>query len=162
MPHSYKHSDKSALPFSQGKELVLRCLDYFSRELKGFDRKQAVFNFPYNKSTPELEAWLPTQVRAFRTGGGGLNPLPSKSQVKLTCTGFGPDNCEQHLDNEIEKLLAQDSGWLIYNLHGLDDEGWGPVRSSYLEELLERLLAIDSVAILPAGKALQDFGSSRA
>jgi peptidoglycan/xylan/chitin deacetylase (PgdA/CDA1 family) len=162
MPHSYKHSDKSALPLSQAKELVLRCLYYFSRELKGFDRKQAVFNFPYNKSTPELEAWLPTQVRAFRTGGGGLNPLPHKGQVKLTCTGFGPDNCEQHLDNEIEKLLAQNSGWLIYNLHGLDDEGWGPVRSSYLEELLERLLAIGSMAILPTGKALQDFGSSRA
>lgn len=162
MPHSYKHADKSALPFSQGKELVLRCLDYFSRELKGFDRKQAVFNFPYNSSTPELEAWLPTVVRAFRTGGGGLNPLPSKSQVKLTCTGFGPGNCEQHLDNEIEKLLALDSGWLIYNLHGLDDEGWGPVRSSYLEELLERLLAIDSVVIMPAGEALQNFGSSRA
>jgi peptidoglycan/xylan/chitin deacetylase (PgdA/CDA1 family) len=162
MPHGYKHADKAAMPFSQAKELILRCLDYFSRELKGFDRTEAVFNFPYNSSTPELEAWLPTVVRAFRTGGGGINPLPYKGQVKLTCTGFGPGNSEQHLNNEIEKLLAQDSGWLVYNLHGLDDEGWGPVRSSYLEELLERLLAIDSVVIMPAGKALQNFGSSRA
>jgi peptidoglycan/xylan/chitin deacetylase (PgdA/CDA1 family) len=162
MPHGYKHADKAAMPFSQAKELILRCLDYFDTELKGFDRTEAVFNFPYNSSTPELEAWLPTQVRAFRTGGGGLNPLPHKGQVKLTCTGFGPGNSEQHLDNEIEKLLAKDSGWLVYNLHGLDDEGWGPVRSSYLEELLERLLAIDSVEIIPAGKALQNFDSSQA
>ncbi|UCC22726.1 MAG: polysaccharide deacetylase family protein [Planctomycetota bacterium] len=162
MPHSYKHSDKATMPFSQAKELILRCLDYFDTELEGFDRAKAVFNFPYNRSTPELEAWLPTQVMAFRTGGGGINPLPYKGQVKLTCTGFGPGNSEQHLDNEIEKLLALDSGWLVYNLHGLDDEGWGPVRSYYLEKLLERLSAIDSVVIIPAGKALQTLGSDRA
>ena len=58
------------------------------------------------------------------------------------------------MDSEIEKLLAQDSGWLIYNTHGLDDEGWGPIRAAYLEKLLERLLAIDSVKIMPAAKAL--------
>jgi len=162
MPHSYKHSDKSAMPFSQAKDLILRCLDYFCRELKGFEPKEAVFNFPYNKSTPELEAWLPTVVRAFRTAGSGINPLPHKGQVKLTSTGFGPGNCEHHLDSEIEKLLARDSGWLIYNTHGLDDEGWGPIRATYLEKLLERLLAIDSVKIIPAAKALSTFGSSLA
>ena len=132
------------------------------RELKGFEPKEAVFNFPYNKSTPELETWLPTVVRAFRTGGGGINSLPHKGQVKLTCTGYGPENCEHHLESEIEKLLAQDSGWLIYNTHGLDDEGWGPIRAAYLEKLLKRLLAIDSVKIMPAAKALSSFGSSRA
>ena len=55
---------------------------------------------------------------------------------------------------EIEKLLGRASGWLIFNTHGLDEEGWGPIRSSYLEHLLERLLAIDTVEIVPAGKAL--------
>lgn len=160
MPHGYKHADKNAIPFNQAKDLILRCLAYFSKELKGFEPKKAVFNFPYNSSTPELEAWLPTQVMAFRAGGGGINPLPHKGQVKLTCTSFGPGNCEHHLDNEIEKLLAKDAGWLIYNTHGLDDEGWGPIRSCYLEKLLERLLAIDSVAIMPAGKALQTFAST--
>ena len=83
-----------------------------------------------------------------------MNPLPHKGQVKLTCSGYGPGNCEQHLNSEIDKLLAKDSGWLIYNTHGLDDEGWGPIRASYLEKLLERLLAIDSVKILPAASAL--------
>jgi len=162
MPHGYKHADKSAMPFNQAKDLILRCLEYFCKELKGFEPKEAVFNFPYNRSTPELEAWLPTQVRAFRTGGGGINPLPHKGQVKLTCTGFGPGNCEHHLESEIEKLLARDSGWLVYNAHGLDDEGWGPMRSSFLEKLLDRLLAIDSVKIMPAGKALTSLSSPRA
>lgn len=154
MPHGYKHANKRSLPLAEARDLILRCLDVFDKELKGFDRKQAVFNFPYNASTPDLEKWLPTEVRAFRTGGGAINPLPHTGQTKLTCTSFGPGNCEAAIDREIDRLLAKDSGWLIFNTHGLDDEGWGPIRATYLERLLDRLLSIESVAILPAGKAL--------
>jgi peptidoglycan/xylan/chitin deacetylase (PgdA/CDA1 family) len=154
MPHGYKHANKQSLPFAEAKDLILRCLDVFDRELKGFDRKEAIFNFPYNASTPELEKWLPTQVRAFRTGGGAINSVPHKGQTKLTCTSFGPGNCEKAIDREIERLLAKDSGWLIFNTHGLDDEGWGPIQATYLERLLERFLAIETVEILPAGTAL--------
>ena len=157
MPHGYKHANKRSLPLAEAKDLILRCLDVFDKELKGFDAKQAIFNFPYNASTPELEQWLPTQVRAFRTGGGSINPLPHKEQVKLTCTSFGPDNCEKAIDREIETLLGKESGWLIFNTHGLDEEGWGPIRATYLRQLLERLLAIETVEILPAGKALVRF-----
>ena len=49
------------------------------------------------------------------------------------------------------------SGWLIFNTHGLDDEGWGPIRATYLDRLLDKLLAIDSVDILPAGRALEKY-----
>ena len=149
MPHGYKHVNKTTVPFDEAKQLILACLDVFDKELKGFDRKESLFVFPHNASTPQLEQWLPSQVRAFRTGGGGLNPLPYEGQKKLTCSAFGPGNSEDHLDNEIKKLLAADSGWLNYNLHGLDEEGWGPVRAYYLDKLLDRLLAIDSVAVLP-------------
>ena len=157
MPHGYKHANKRNLPLEQAKDLIRRCLDAFSKELKGFDAKQAVFNFPYNASTPELEAWLPTQVRAFRTGGGAINPWPHKGQARLTCSGSGPGNCEKALDREIERLLSRGSGWLIYNLHGLDDEGWGPIRAAYLNGLLGRLTAIESLDILPAGRALSKY-----
>ena len=112
MMHGYKHAHKNEIPFEQGKDLVLRCIDYFSKELKGFEPKESIFNFPFNASTPELEEWLPTQVKAFRTGGPPINPLPHKGQVKLTCTSYGPDNIDKHLNGEIEKLLAQPSGWL--------------------------------------------------
>jgi len=157
MPHGYKHANKRSLPLAEAKDLILRCLDVFDKELKGFERKEAIFNFPYNASTPELEKWLPTQVRAFRTGGGAISPLPHKGQTKLTCTSFGPGNCEAAIDREIERLLVRESGWLIFNTHGLDDEGWGPIRASYLERLLERLLAIGSVDVLPAGEALAKY-----
>lgn len=154
MPHGYRHANKRSLPPAEAKDLIQRCLDIFAAELKGFRAKEAVFNFPYNASTPELEKWLGERVRAFRTGGGGINPLPHKAQVKLTCTSFGPGNCEAAIDREVTKLLARESGWLIFNTHGLDDEGWGPVRAVYLEKLLDRLGGVESVAVLPAGRAL--------
>ncbi len=160
MPHSYKHANLRPLPLEEAKGLILRCLDVFSKELKGFDPKKAIYSFAYNASTPELEAWLSTQVRAFRTGGGAINPWPHKGQVKLTCTSFGPGNCEHAIDREIEKLLARETGWLIFNTHGLDDEGWGPLRATYLDSLLDRLSAIESVDVLPAGRALEKYVES--
>lgn len=154
MPHGYKHANKAQIPLSEAKQLIEACFEVFSEELKGFDARQSIFAFPHNASTDELEKWLATKVRAFRTGGGGLNPLPHKGQVKLTCSGFGPGNSEEHLDGEIKNLLAVDEGWLNYNLHGLGDEGWGPVRAYYLDKLLDRLMNIDSVIVLPHIQAL--------
>ena len=159
MPHGYRHENLQKLAFAEGQELIRRCLGVFSEQLDDFDPKKAIFNFPYNASPPELERWLPALVRAFRTGGGAINSRPHKGQVKLTCTSFGPENCQAAIDREIEKLLSQDSGWVIFNTHGLDDEGWGPIRATYLERLLERLLALETVEILPAGRALAKYAS---
>ena len=161
MPHSYRHANLRAVPMAEAKELILRCLEVFADQLKGFNAKDAVYNFAYNASTPELERWLPSQVRAFRTGGGGVNRLPHPRQAKLTCTSFGPGNCEKAIDVELEKLLSQDSGWLIFNTHGLDEEGWGPIRAAYLDRLLARLAAIESVDVLPAGRALSKYAGGQ-
>lgn len=157
MMHGYAHEHLDQMPFEQSSGLILKCIDYFSKELKGFEPKESIFNFPFNASTPELEEWLPTQVKAFRMGGPAINPLPHKGQAKLTCGTHGPDNIDADLNTEIEKLLAQPSGWFIYNTHGLDDEGWGPLSSDILDKLLERLTAIKTVEIIPAGKALSRF-----
>jgi peptidoglycan/xylan/chitin deacetylase (PgdA/CDA1 family) len=157
MPHSYKHANLKQLPFEESKALILRCLDVFSKELRDFKPEAAIYNFAYNASTPDLETWLSTRVRAFRTGGRSINPWPHKGQVKLTCTSFGPENCEHAIDREIENLLAREKGWLIFNTHGIDEEGWGPVRATYLDRLLERLAGIESVDVLPAGKALSKY-----
>ena len=154
MPHGYRHANLKEMPLPEAKDLVRRCLDLFGERLKGFDPKRAVFNFPYNASTPELERWLASEVMAFRTSGPAINPLPHAGQVRLTCTSYGPSNCEVAVDRAIEGLLALESGWLIFNTHGLDEEGWGPMRSDYLERLLERLTGIDSVRVVPAGRAL--------
>jgi peptidoglycan/xylan/chitin deacetylase (PgdA/CDA1 family) len=154
MPHGWNHTLKTSVPFEAAKDLITRCLDKFAEKLSGFDGKRAVFNFPYNASTPELEAWLPNVVRAFRTRGDAINPLPSRSLVKLGTAAFGPGNSENHCDAAIKELLARGSGWLIYNLHGLDSEGWGPVSAGWLERTLDRLTQTGSVTLLPAARAL--------
>ncbi len=154
MPHSYDHQDLTKMSLEQAKESILKCLDVFNKELKDFDAKEAVYNFAYNASTPEIEEWLGTQVRAFRTGGPVLNPLPFPGQKKLTCISHGPENIDQNLGQTINEFLDSPSGWFIYNTHGLDDEGWGPVSSGFLDELLDRLTKIKTLEILPAGKAL--------
>ena len=165
MPHGYRHADKSRMPLAEAQDLVRRCLGVFARELKGFEPKRAVFNIPYLATTPELEAWLPSVVRAFRPAAADpILPLPSRGLVRLGSTSFGPGNAEAAVDRWIAELLSRPSGWLLFCLHGLDDEGWGPIRSSYLERLLDRLVATPGVQVVPAGKALAaaDAAAARA
>lgn len=155
MPHGLLHHNLAEKSFEEAKKLILRCLEIFEQELEHFLSGEAIFNFAYNASTPELEVWLPKVVKAFRTGGDPINPLPHTGQARLTTTGYGPGNCEEHLDQQINRLLAGPAGWLIYNTHGLDDEGWGPIRAEYLEGLLTRLNRIEHIKIIPVGKALE-------
>ena len=154
MPHGLIHHNLANMPLADAQRSITRCLEIFKQELENFQAQEAVYNFAYNASTAKIEAWLPGVVKAFRTGGDAINPLPHRGQVRLTTSAYGPENCEWHLDEQIDKLLAQPSGWLIYNTHGLDDEGWGPIRAEYLEGLLEKLSGIEGIAILPVGKAL--------
>ena len=154
MPHGYRHANKAQLPFAEAKRLIEACLETFDNELEGFEASKAVFAFPYNDSTPELEAWLPEVVRAFRTRGDPVMPLPRASQHKILCSGFGPEPCDGHLERALEDLFTGDSGWLCYNAHGLDDEGWGPLSSATLVRLLELLVARDDTRVLPVGAAL--------
>jgi peptidoglycan/xylan/chitin deacetylase (PgdA/CDA1 family) len=153
MPHGLDHANKAEVPLAEAKQLIESCLDVFRTELAGFEASEASFAFPYNRSTPDIEAWVRTRVRAFRTGGDPVMPLPSRNQQRVTCASFGPGRCDDHLSATIDSFLAGEPGWLCYNLHGLDDEGWGPVGSDTLERLLERLVAHD-VRVLPITAAL--------
>ena len=154
MPHGYSHTDKTSVPLDEAKQLIDACLDVFRSELAAFDAARASFAFPYNRSSPELEAWLGTRVRAFRTRGDPLMPLPMAGQQRVTCTSFGPGRCDDHLRQTIDTFLAGRPGWLCYNLHGLDDEGWGPVGGNTLATVLDRLVARD-VHVLPITAALE-------
>ncbi len=154
MPHGCRHLDKSALPFEEAKQLIERCLAIFAEKMEGFDSHRAVFNFPYNRSTAELEAWLPTVVRAYRTAGGPINPLPRRGMTCVRTAGHGPGDCSEDIDRWIGRLLQQPEGWLVYNTHGLDGEGWGPITSDFLERLLGRLMEMEGVEVMPTAAAL--------
>ena len=154
MPHGLLHANKSILPFEESKRLIAACLEEFANELDGFDARRAVFAFPYNASTPKLEGWLPNVVRAFRTAGEPIMPPPQPGQTRITCTGFGPESCDDRVEALVDELLAVPSGWLCCNVHGLDDEGWGPLSTATLERFLDRLVERDDTRVLPAGAAL--------
>jgi peptidoglycan/xylan/chitin deacetylase (PgdA/CDA1 family) len=160
MPHGYRHVNKAEVPLAEAKRLIEACLDVFRAELAGFEPSEASFAFPYNRSTPALEAWLGGRVRAFRTGGDPVMPLPSPNQQRVTCTSFGPGRCDDHLSATIDSFLASGPGWLCYNLHGLDDEGWGPVGSDTLDRVLGRLVAAHDVRMLPITAALDLAGAT--
>jgi len=154
MPHSYKHANLTEMPLEEAKNLVLKCMDMFNQELDGFVEEESIYNFAYNASNKAIEDWLAPRVRAFRTSGGAVNPFPFACMKRLTCTSFGPENIDKHLEETINNFLEGPSGWMIYNTHGLDDEGWGPMSSGYLDELLDRLTHMKGVAVLPVADAL--------
>jgi len=154
MPHSYRHDNLTLIPFNEATILITKCLDAFSENLEGFRAEESIYNFAYNASTPELEEWLKMKVKAFRTGGSAINPLPYNGMCRLTCISKGPENIDDFLEESINSFLEGPSGWFIFNTHGVDDEGWGPISSGFLDELLDRLVNTENVEILPAFMAL--------
>ncbi|HLF32838.1 MAG TPA: polysaccharide deacetylase family protein [Cyclobacteriaceae bacterium] len=159
MPHGWAHENLMEMPIEEAKALITKSIDYFSEHLDGFDPSKAVFNFPFNASTPELNEWTVTRVRAVRTIVRALpnNPFPDKDLRILDCTSHGPDNIDKQLDMLIDGFLKSEGGWFIFNTHGLDDEGWGPMSSGYLDELLARLKNIPFIEMLPVGRALEKY-----
>ncbi|MEE9461752.1 MAG: hypothetical protein V3V53_07960, partial [Bacteroidales bacterium] len=69
----------------------------------------------------------------------------------------GPENIDEHLEEKINEFLNGPSGWFIYNTHGLDKEGWGPVSSVFLDELLDRLNEHESAEVLSITQSLNQI-----
>lgn len=155
MPHGFKHANLTQIPMDEVKDLFNKCMDIFNNRLNGFSQEESVFNFPFNASNPEVEAWIGQRVMAFRTIGDLINPLPEKTRKKLTCNSYGPENIDKFLQEQVDRYLGLEGGWFIFNTHGLDGEGWGPMSSGLLDELLSRLVEMEHVVILPVGKAYQ-------
>jgi peptidoglycan/xylan/chitin deacetylase (PgdA/CDA1 family) len=165
MPHTWEHLRLPEIPIEKAKENIEKCLNHFEENLMGYTSDGAVYNFAYNASTPELEDFAPTKVSAIRTGGwlvlkdSLVNAVPVKElPLRLGCWGYGPDFCDDYVEQEINKFLTTEGGWLILNLHGLDEEGWGPVHGNYLDNLLERLVKFDFLSVLPTGEIVKQIG----
>ena len=157
MPHSWQHLNLVQQPFEKATTLITRCLEYFEANLEGYRSSDAIFNFPFNASTPELEAFALTKVRAVRTSGKtALNPIPDSSvPVILGCQSKGPENIDHWVEQQVNEFLASSGGWLILNTHGLDEEGWGPMSATFLYDLLKRITKLKKLEILPAGEVLK-------
>ncbi len=165
MPHTWEHLNLTEIPIEKAKDNIEKCLVYFEENLSGYKAKGAVYNFAYNASTPELEKFVLSKVSAIRTGGwlvlkdSMVNDFPAgEFPLRLGCWGHGPDFCDDYVEKEINNFLAGEGGWLILNLHGLDEEGWGPVSTTYLDNLLRRLIKIDFLTVQPSGEIVKKIG----
>jgi len=159
MPHSWKHLNLAEQEPFEAKKLMSECIAYFNENLIGFKPAKAIFNFPFNASTPELDQYALRLVRAVRTSGNGaLNPFPTKdTKWVLGCESHGPDLSDDWVEEKVDRFLSSDGGWLILNLHGLDDEGWGPLSTDYFVSLLKRLVEVKNLDILPVGMTLDKY-----
>ena len=165
MPHTWEHLNLTEIPVEKAKENIEKCLNYFDKHLSGYTAETAVYNFAYNASTPELEDFTLTKVPAIRTGGwlvlkdSKVNAFPVRElPFRLGCWGHGPGFCDDYVEQEINTFLAGEGGWLILNLHGLDEEGWGPISTNYLDNLLRRLTKIDVLTVQPTGEIVKQIG----
>jgi len=162
MPHSWNHRNLTEMPLEEAKDDIDRCLDYFRKNLKGYDDTKAVYNFPFNASTSEVEDFTLGRVRAVRTGGWLVlngtreNKMPSREgPLRLGCWSHGPERSDEMFEGYIQAFLASEGGWHILNMHGLDGEGWGPVSAGYLDGLFKRLIRIPHLEVLPVGAVLE-------
>lgn len=151
--HSYDHRNLTTLPLDEAKADIERCIEEFNLRLDGFSAANSVYNFAYNMSDPDLDAFALSKFLVVRTQGQtAVNPIPTKRRpVRVGCWSYGPDNCDAFLAKSIDDFLASKGGWFVFNLHGLDGEGWGPVSASCLRSLLARLAEMEHVEVLPAG-----------
>ena len=154
MPHSWKHLNLARLPIEEAKEWIIKCLDYFSANLDGYRNEEAVFNFPFNSSTPELEAFTLSKVLAIRSRELAPSAKDQQNLYRKGCRTFGPKNIDKWVKKEVNQFLKSEGGWLILNVHGLDNEGWGPISTSFLQRLLKRLVKLENLEILPTGYVL--------
>jgi hypothetical protein len=58
------------------------------------------------------------------------------------------------MEQEVNAFLSGKGSWLILNLHGLDNEGWGPSSTGYLDRLLKKLVKVSNLDIQPTGVEL--------
>ena len=161
MVHGWAHHNLGRLPFEEARRHVDRALEYFEEHLNGFKREDAIFNFPFNSSTPELEEYVLTQVRALRSAGGwDVNPFPTPGTRTIGCIIYPrPDNGDDWMEEQINAFLeSEEGGWLVLNTHGLGDEGWGPISAAYLDKALGRLTSMDNVSVLNVTQVLDLYG----
>lgn len=157
MPHSWKHDRLTDLPHAQACDQIDKCLEYFEEHLSGFKANQSIFNFPYNASSKQLHEYCLKHVAAVRTSGPSpVNQLEKTKRV-LSCHSKGPQNCDRYVASTVQQFLDGDGGWLIINTHGLDGEGWGPITSLFLDQLLSRLVGMKHVAVAPVGATLKQL-----
>ncbi len=145
-PHGYDHTDLSKVPLETAKTEIDSCLDSFSSNLENFNPKKTVYHLAYNRSSPQIEDYLLTKVRAIRTTGpdgnvgSGMNGKTELERGIYNCSWHGPEHCDGHLMSILKIAETKRPELMMYMMHGLEDEGWGPIHADALEEALDYII----------------------
>lgn len=153
-PHGLDHSDLSAIPFEQATAKIDECFSRFGDQLEGFDPSATPYHLTYNRSTADVDRYLLERVRAIRTCGDGeptdgLSHEGDLSRRTFGCTWHGPDYCDDHLLASLQHAEGSASPLFLYMMHGLDGEGWGPIRESGLQKALDFVEQSDTLTYRP-------------
>jgi len=142
-PHGYDHTDLSSIPFRDATAKIDACMSCFAEKLRGFDATKCIYHTTYNRTTPEIDSYLLSRVLAIRTmgplglPGSGFNDFAQLNTRKLGCSWHGPEPCDEHLWEGLLRAEQHQPTLFLYMLHGLNNEGWGPVRARTLERVLD-------------------------
>jgi len=156
-PHGLDHTNPRSFPEDENARKLEECIAIFREKLGGFDPAKSVYCCPYNSVTPQFEELLRKKFRGYRPGGNPVNPPPSKAARRINCWSDGPGNADANLEALINRFLSSAGGWLVLGMHGLDEEGWGPLSSGYLRNLLKRLSSDNRVEVIGPTTALAKY-----
>ncbi|HEY1963035.1 MAG TPA: polysaccharide deacetylase family protein [Rhizomicrobium sp.] len=158
-PHGYAHENLARCSFAEATASVERCFDIFMRELPGFLPSEQVFHTAYLSAPPEILSWLRKRVLGVRTGlrRAGVTSIEEASSTRLLdCVSYGHDTTDRLFSERIAQFVSGEDGILTIVLHGLDGEGWGPLRSATLEGALAKLQQA-RIDVVPCGQLLSNL-----
>lgn len=140
-PHGSDHKNLTTLEFSDATASIQNCFEDFQKN--NYSLASSTFHYPYNSGSASLNRYLLHYVRWIRVGATNnlvWNRQQEIDEGVLFCTGYGPDFCDEHLLNLLESSIPDDGRLLIYNLHGIEGEGWGSIHEKALRVALERII----------------------
>jgi peptidoglycan/xylan/chitin deacetylase (PgdA/CDA1 family) len=141
-PHGWAHERLSDLSCLEATASIDRTLATFERELPGFNPAGTMFHLPYLAAPACVRDHLRTRTMAIRLarGGGGLNRIrDAQASGLVDCITFGPDAVDERILSAARAFIDGPGGWQVFVLHGLDNEGWGPISAAGFERLLDLL-----------------------
>lgn len=161
--HGRAHEHLGKLRFDEARASIDAAVDAFDRYAPSQPASEPVFHLPYLSAPDDVIEYVRQRYGTVRMGSAaGQNTAAAVvATSRLNCLTFGPVNVDQRLRDCLETHVAAGSEWLVVVLHGLDDEGWGPISLDGLTNCLDYLLTA-GVEIIPPGQQLAIAAKTRA
>jgi peptidoglycan/xylan/chitin deacetylase (PgdA/CDA1 family) len=136
--HSRTHPALPKIPKEEAEREIVESQQIIQTNLN--INETLSFGYPYNQSSPEIRELVSKHYIAAREGTrtGEIN---QPDLIDFSAIRSWWPLSHTTLDEIIQKIeeAKQMNGWLVIGLHGIDDEGWHPIKYEKLEKVLEYL-----------------------